>query len=550
MNKGMRKMSTQEKKKKTQENIRSQENNIKTYNQEPIRTNTYPTKQKANLALALSAIGLLVAFPFQSTFWGGLFTSGCGAALVGGLADWFAVNALFRRPLGIPNGRIIRTEIIPRNREKIFRALSTMVEEELLPQEALKEKLRNYDYLAPIVSILSSPEREKLLNYSQNIVEHLIQHLQPLLQDHLAEKSDTLRAETLPAENTISAIENTSLALENIALEVEKDTFEQKKNTCGLKNSTLNTEVLAVELEALLKKDEFQEKLTYHLEKALRDFLQSEEGEKFLRDFIFTLKFWIEDTEVHFWLTHWFEDSIERYIARHPSRRILAIFLPSPSELAQLTQTKIGSYLREGEAIEGIKAWLEKVIEEAFHPKLLKGSIHQPADGSLGKDKHSEGVLDSKDMNSEGSQSRDDKDSSESTSEHITVKVTKSITDYIIRYLQTTSKDKLREEKLAKSLQDEFTQRIDKTLTDLQDDLLKRHTFNTQFYNLLLPLIERKHNQIKVMIYEGLQGYSGEELTELIESKAGDDLQMIRINGSIIGGLVGILIYLVNGIFI
>ncbi|NMA68589.1 MAG: DUF445 domain-containing protein [Desulfitobacterium sp.] len=497
-------------------------------------TNSYPTKQKANIALALSALGLLVAFPFQGSFWGGLLTSGCGAALVGGLADWFAVNALFRRPLGIPNGRVFRTEIIPRNRKKIFRALSTMVEEELLPQEALKEKLKNYDYFAPIASILSSAEREKLANLSQDIIQHLTQHILFILQQELIPENNTLTTET----QITKAQSTETLTLETLTTE-----------TSAIDNNTTKV-ILAVEIDALLKNDDFQQKLTLHLEKALQDFLHSKEGESLIREFIFTLKLWLGDTEVHFWLTHWLEDAIERYIERHPSRRILAIFLPNPSELAQLIQNKISSYLMEEETIKEIKIWLANGIERTFRPKLLQEPIEPSKEAPQKTDNEDplENFSENTSISSENIASSSEHISS--TSEYITEKLTKNIADHLINYLQTNSLDKERKENFTNTLEKELTQKIDKTLLNLQEDLLKRHIFNTKIYNLLLPLIERKHGHIKVMIYEGLQEYSGEELTELIESKAGDDLQMIRINGSIIGGLVGILIYLVNGLFI
>ncbi len=72
---------------------------------------TATNKHKATITLGLVALGFVASHPFAHTFAGGLLASGFSAAMVGGLADWFAVSALFRRPLGIP----FRTEIIPRN---------------------------------------------------------------------------------------------------------------------------------------------------------------------------------------------------------------------------------------------------------------------------------------------------------------------------------------------------------------------------------------------------------------------------------------------------
>ncbi|WP_346354448.1 DUF445 domain-containing protein [Azotosporobacter soli] len=59
------------------------------------------------------------------------------AALVGGIADWFAVNALFRRPLGFP----WHTALIPRHRQRVTEAVAQLVETELLNLKALRSRL-------------------------------------------------------------------------------------------------------------------------------------------------------------------------------------------------------------------------------------------------------------------------------------------------------------------------------------------------------------------------------------------------------------------------
>jgi uncharacterized membrane-anchored protein YjiN (DUF445 family) len=74
----------------------------------------------------------------------------------------------------------------------------------------------------------------------------------------------------------------------------------------------------------------------------------------------------------------------------------------------------------------------------------------------------------------------------------------------------------------------------------------ERQKFNARVQVLFLTLIEKQHGRIGKIVQEGLERYSDEMLVELIESKAGEDLQMIRINGSVVGGLAGMLFYLVN----
>ncbi|MDI6879834.1 MAG: DUF445 family protein [Desulfitobacteriaceae bacterium] len=117
----------------------------------------------ANLTLGLVGVGLIISYPLRTSFGGGLAFSAFSAATIAGLADWFAVTALFRRPLGIRPGRILRTDIIPRNRERIFQSLSEMVEN-LLSKEALRDKLNQYHVAKLLVDYLSEPQALKELN--------------------------------------------------------------------------------------------------------------------------------------------------------------------------------------------------------------------------------------------------------------------------------------------------------------------------------------------------------------------------------------------------
>ena len=83
-------------------------------------------KGMATAVLVASATGAAGFGWLSSTTGGflpGLLAHGCLAATIGGLADWFAVTAIFRKPLGIS----YRTEILRRNRPRIMRALADAV---------------------------------------------------------------------------------------------------------------------------------------------------------------------------------------------------------------------------------------------------------------------------------------------------------------------------------------------------------------------------------------------------------------------------------------
>lgn len=77
------------------------------------------------------------------------------AALVGGLADWFAVVALFRRPMGIP---IPHTAIIPTNKDKIGEALGDFVRDHFLTREQLIARIDDFDPASQLANALSSPK--------------------------------------------------------------------------------------------------------------------------------------------------------------------------------------------------------------------------------------------------------------------------------------------------------------------------------------------------------------------------------------------------------
>ena len=63
------------------------------------------------------------------------------AAMVGALADWFAVVALFRRPLNLP---IPHTAIIPRNKERIARGLSEFIQTNFLSSAAVVQRIAEF----------------------------------------------------------------------------------------------------------------------------------------------------------------------------------------------------------------------------------------------------------------------------------------------------------------------------------------------------------------------------------------------------------------------
>jgi uncharacterized membrane-anchored protein YjiN (DUF445 family) len=92
--------------------------------------------------------------------WVGYVRATAEASMVGALADWFAVTALFRHPLRIP---IPHTAIIPRKKDQIGASLGTFVQENFLTTHVVEEKLATIDVPGRLGAFLAAPGRAERL---------------------------------------------------------------------------------------------------------------------------------------------------------------------------------------------------------------------------------------------------------------------------------------------------------------------------------------------------------------------------------------------------
>ena len=112
-------------------------------------TERAPRRQRRlALGVLLAAAALAIAFfPLRATWWGGWILAIAEAGIVGGLADWFAVTAIFRRPLGLP---IPHTALIPANWELMAARVGTMVGSRVLTKEYVTQEIARVDVAALI----------------------------------------------------------------------------------------------------------------------------------------------------------------------------------------------------------------------------------------------------------------------------------------------------------------------------------------------------------------------------------------------------------------
>lgn len=409
------------------------------------------TYRKANWALGVTALGLIAAYPYQANFWGGLLTSGCSAGLVGGLADWFAVTALFRKPLGIRPGRIFRTEIIPRNRKRIFDALAHMVQDELLSQEALTQKIALLDFATFFEGLMAEQGLERLK----------------------------------PSLNSLTTSILGNLELRELEPFWRRDFIDKHEERNEEKNEEEDVRV---------------NRLASSLSEIVRDIyrLSVANGsvERIIEELAHQISLWVQSPEMHRVLMKWIDDALTDYVNENPSRKIVQMFLPDTAELTARIQVQLVNYLMGGQAVRAASEWIEGFVRDSRLTELIKQALP--------------GLM------REG----------EKTFLHLQA------------WLQAPES--------AQELTKLVAQQLENYRLELREQAAKRVMLNQRVQTLLSRFVEKQHDRIGRFVLEGLEKYTDEMLVEMLEAKAGADLQMIRINGSVVGALAGMLFYVVN----
>jgi uncharacterized membrane-anchored protein YjiN (DUF445 family) len=132
----------------------------------PVVLARFNPAQPGARGMKIAATGLLVAMAalffatraYEDSYpWLAWVKAFAEAAMVGGLADWFAVTALFRHPLGLP---IPHTAIIPRNKDRIGEALANFIKENFLVPSVVARRMRNIDVAGAAGRFLRTPAGE------------------------------------------------------------------------------------------------------------------------------------------------------------------------------------------------------------------------------------------------------------------------------------------------------------------------------------------------------------------------------------------------------
>lgn len=483
-------------------------------------------RRKANIVLGCVFLIFLIAALLRHTYpeLPGLrfFLFVSEAALVGGLADWFAVTALFRKPLGWP----YHTALIPRNREKMIEAIGAMVQNELLSENLLRQRIQNFN----------------LSNWLLNKVENLGGGA------FLAEKASIFLTNKLTKE----LLRPTGLSSEECYEELNK---ELNKELNGELNGELNDELNdeSHENSHEISHEKTVEGLTEVLFEGLTGssnanlvkfaaFLESAIKHKFqdtglAKPLLSQMRSLVKNQQLDPFLHQGLAKGIE-YAATPQTKEMIAEILK------QIQNKQLGGGGKIQKTILGIFHFVDTInldeAAEALQTELILHlqelhAPHHPIRGQL-----QELVL-------------EQLQTWEKDPEVLNTLENWKDTLLSESALQPLLEEYLRE--IAVSLEKGILpsqQSLTEFLTPLFEAALARIKEDTQLQmqvdqfcqELLILALQKEHGVIGQIVRETLQGLSDEELNRFIEDKAGNDLQWIRINGCLIGGIAGALLFI------
>jgi uncharacterized membrane-anchored protein YjiN (DUF445 family) len=409
-------------------------------------------KQKANITLAL----VFLMFVFSAVckhFWPQLLAVNFSyyvfeAALIGGIADWFAVTALFRKPLNWP----YHTALLPRNREKVIDSVSNIVQNDLLNANIIRFKIEQINLSKKLFELF---EKNGQLQY-------LIRALTRRIVDWLNSfKPGTAAALLTPL------LSRNLLKLQLGPL--TKDFILHNLNN-GQVDSWLETAILKLEKIAGQDKTRI----------FICNFLQDQKNEKVSQGFINNF-------------------------------------------IVALLEKTGGLNLQEAAASMQLQLIATiKCLKDKEHPlrHTVREILRQTA--------------------SELEQDFLIRDSLEAWKTEIIAKIPlNNLLENIIRALQEGTEDY--DKSVIKAYLEEI---LEAAWLFFRNNNLLSAKINSYLHTALSELLEYNQTFIGDIARDALAKLTNEDLIKFIEDKAGNDLQWIRINGSIIGGLVGIILFM------
>jgi uncharacterized membrane-anchored protein YjiN (DUF445 family) len=407
-----------------------------------------PGQRRLALGVLLGAAALAVAaFPLRATWWGGWILTIAEAGVVGGLADWFAVTAIFRRPLGLP---IPHTGLIPRNWELMAERVGVMVGSRVLTKDYVREeigRLELADLLARGAERLSRADLERA---TRLVADWAADQLAPATSAELL-----ARVRRALAQQPVAPLLATALRV------ARRQGWDQRMLDGAL-----------VVLAEAMERPEFRQ--------AVADVI---------------------------------DDLLGRY------RERLGVYPRLWMGLATLL-----GVLDRDRLVAALHAGLREVARDREHPLRAQG-IEVVAD--LERRLTTDPALIAR--------------VEAAKAELLAAPAVAALLDDAAAALTRTLRAELGAEH--SELRAWLVDRLDRARLALIADGELRRQLDAWAKARVSELVERHHGRIAAFIENGVRALGPEGAVRLIEEHAGDDLQFIRVNGTVVGGLAGGAIY-------
>lgn len=385
--------------------------------------------------------GLMVYLQHQNTqSWMGYVEAFAEAGMVGALADWFAVTALFRHPLGIP---IPHTNLIERKKNDLGENLGSFVKTNFLSPQNIRPYIEKLDIVKFVSDWLSKPSSIQIL---EKEILLLIQKIIHDLDDD--EVSDFLARK---GSEVLKTIDYQKIASSGIHYMVDK----------GEHLKLLDT--LLPQLKEYV--EESQQMIRERISEN-KPFISFLAGKRISRELTDGISKFIEEVELD---------------KNHFVRRKLTENLEKFAEdllVSDQWDEKFSQLKAELISPENLKEYADDAWISV--KKMLEENIENPNSG---------------------------------------------LNTYLHKNIQ----------KLADSLQN--------------DEELKIR-INKWIRHFLYRMILKNSEEVQILISKTVSGWEGKELSNKLELEVGKDLQFIRINGTLVGGLVGLVIYSITQFFV
>jgi uncharacterized membrane-anchored protein YjiN (DUF445 family) len=368
--------------------------------------------------------------------WVGYVRATAEASMVGALADWFAVTALFRHPMRLP---IPHTAIIPRKKDQIGASLGAFVQENFLTRAVVEEKLTTIDVPGRLGRFLAAPGRAERL---AGDVSAAVTALSELLRD------DDL-------EPAVAGLVDRKL------------------------HATPAAPVVARVLELVVEGDRHQEVMSA----ALRGL------SRFLQDNRLVFRAQLGDASPS-WVPDWVDDRVFDRVFAGLESFLEEVGTDPRHELRRSYDARLRAYVHALRTDPDTAARIEDLKKELLeHPAVRAWS------GSLWSTAKNAVLTAAADPDSE-----------------LRSRLAAAIRDG------------------ARLLQSDPTVR----------ELVQRHTHSVAGY-----LVERFSADIADLVSSTVARWDTDETSRRIELQVGRDLQWIRVNGTVVGGLAGLVIYMI-----